>query len=434
MSQIIFVTLRGKPHDMTTAERMIKMEKLNMINTALSHESENWFLCYADFFKEVRSQIPDLPKKISIADCTLRDGEQQAGVVFNREDKVEIAKQLDALGVAEMEVGTPASTESDTLAARDIVKLGLRAKASGLCRAKKEDVDLFADIGLPVANISLPIGDLQRKYKLAWDDDRWIKTCFDICEYAKSKGMFVNLSPYDTTRCEIEFLDKVLNLARTTGVVDRFRLVDTVGSATPPAIKYMVRHMKSILGPIPIEVHCHDEFGMAMGTTVAAVEAGAEVVSTTINGVGSRAGNCATEEIALAMQVLYGVDAGVDLTKLKETCDLVARLSGVPIHNHKSVAGRNIFAIEAGMTVAGVLKNHWTVESYEPALVGQKRSIVLGKKSGKASVEHQLQEMGREYTPEQVQELLKMVKDLSVEKKRCVEDEEFEAMVKQVLG
>lgn len=410
------------------------MDKANMVNTALAHESENWFLCYADFFKEVRSQLPNLPKTVKIADCTLRDGEQQAGVVFSREDKVEIAKQLDALGVWEMEVGTLASTESDAQAARDIVKLGLRAKPSGLCRAKREDVDLFADIGMPVANISLPIGDLQRKYKLGWDDERWIKTCFDICEYAKSKGMFVNLSPYDTTRCDMEFLDKVLQIAKTSGVVDRFRLVDTVGSATPPAIKYMVHHMKSILGTIPVEVHCHDEFGMAMGTTVAAVEAGADVVSTTINGVGSRAGNCATEEIALALQVLYGVDTGVDLTKLKETCELVAKLSGVPIHNHKSIAGRNIFAIEAGMTVAGVLKNHWTVESYEPSLVGQNRSIVLGKKSGKASVEHRLQEMNREYTPEQVQELLLMVKNLSTEKKRCVEDCEFEEMVKQVLG
>lgn len=403
------------------------------VNDKLTHESDNWFLCYADFFEEVRKELPNLPTKVEIADCTLRDGEQQAGVVFNREDKVEIAKQLDALGVAEMEVGTPASTESDVQAARDIVKLGLRAKASGLCRAKREDVELFADIGMPVANISLPIGDLQRKYKLGWDDERWIKTCFDICEYAKSKGMFINLSPYDTTRCDMDFLDRVLNLARTSGVVDRFRLVDTVGSATPVAIKYMVRHMKNILGPIPVEVHCHDEFGMAMGTTVAAVEAGADVVSSTINGVGSRAGNCATEEIALALQVLYGVDTGVDLSKLKETCELVSRLSGVPIHNHKSVAGRNIFAIEAGMTVAGVLKNHWTVESYEPALVGQKRSIVLGKKSGKASVEYKLQEMNQSYTPEQVQELLHMVKELSTEKKRCIEDEEFLQMTKSVL-
>lgn len=410
------------------------MNHSNMVNTALTHENENWFLCYADFFPEVRSQLSSLPKEVKIADCTLRDGEQQAGVVFNREDKVAIAKQLDALGVAEMEVGTPASTESDAQAARDIVKLGLRAKASGLCRGKREDVDLFADIGLPIANISLPIGDMQRKYKLGWDDERWVKTCFDVCEYAKRKGMFVNLSPYDTTRCDMDFLDRVLNLARSSGVVDRFRLVDTVGSATPPAIQYMVRHMKSILGPIPVEVHCHDEFGMAMGTTVAAVEAGADVVSTTINGVGSRAGNCATEEIALALQVLYGVNTGVDLNKLKETCELVSRLSGVPIHNHKSIAGRNIFAIEAGMTVAGVLKNHWTVESYEPSLVGQSRSIVLGKKSGKASVEHKLQEMNREYTAEQVQELLLMVKDLSTEKKRCIEDHEFEDMVKKVLG
>lgn len=410
------------------------MNHSNMVNTALTHENENWFLCYADFFPEVRSQLSSLPKEVKIADCTLRDGEQQAGVVFNREDKVAIARQLDALGVAEMEVGTPASTESDAQAARDIVKLGLRAKASGLCRGKREDVDLFADIGLPIANISLPIGDMQRKYKLGWDDERWVKTCFDVCEYAKSKGMFVNLSPYDTTRCDMDFLDRVLNLARSSGVVDRFRLVDTVGSATPPAIQYMVRHMKSILGPIPVEVHCHDEFGMAMGTTVAAVEAGADVVSTTINGVGSRAGNCATEEIALALQVLYGVNTGVDLNKLKETCELVSRLSGVPIHNHKSIAGRNIFAIEAGMTVAGVLKNHWTVESYEPSLVGQRRSIVLGKKSGKASVEHKLQEMNREYTAEQVQELLLMVKDLSTEKKRCIEDHEFEDMVKKVLG
>ncbi len=408
------------------------MANHSTVNKELLYETEDWYLCYANFFEETRKEMA-IEEKVIIADCTLRDGEQQAGVVFTCEDKIAIAKQLDLLGVGEIEVGKPASTESDAKAAREIVKLNLKSKASALARATKSDIDLLEDIGITVANVSLPIGDLQRKYKLRWDDDRYINTCLEICEYAKSKGMYVNLSPYDTTRCDMTFLDKVLNTMKQSGYVDRFRLVDTVGSATPPAIRYLVRHMTAILGETPVEIHCHDEFGMGMANTVAGVEAGANVVSSTVGGVGGRTGNVATEEVALTLQLLYGIDLGIDCSLLMETCKLVSRLSGVPIHGHKSIVGRNCFAHEAGMSVAGLLSMPFTSEAYKPELVGQSRQIILGKKSGKATIEYKLDEMKIPYTAEQVASLLTMVKDFSLAHKRQVEDDEFSDMGKSVI-
>ncbi len=405
---------------------------MGTVNSRLEAITDNWQLSKANFQKEVREQI-NIADPLRITDCTLRDGEQQAGIVFSWQDKVEIAKKIDELGIYEIEVGTPASSGSDERAAREIVKLNLKTKVAALSRATKGDIDLLCDIGVWGANISLPIGDLQRKYKLNWDDERYIHTCLTICEYARSKGLHVNFSPYDTTRVNFDFLDKVLTEIKKSGNVDRVRLVDTVGSSNPIGIRYMVQRMKAILQDIPLEIHVHDDFGLAMANTIAAVETGADVISSTINGIGDRCGNAATEEVVLTLQMLYGIDLGVDCSKLLETCQLVAKLSNVPLHQHKAIVGSNAFAHETGMSVAGVLSMPFTAEAYNPALVGQERQILLGKKSGKASIEWQLREANIQSTPEQVSELLEIVKDFSVHHKRCMTTDEFIAKCKEVL-
>lgn len=405
----------------------------NTLNKDLICIGEYWNLCRANFVEKVRAEL-NLADPIRITDCTLRDGEQQAGIVFNREDKVAIARQLDLLGIYEMEVGTPASSESDEQAARDIVRLNTKTKVAALSRATKGDIDLLSDIGVWGANISLPIGDLQRNYKLKWDEERYINTCLEITEYARSKGLHVNLSPYDTTRADFEFLDKVLRTVVETGNVDRIRLVDTVGSANPAGIRYMVRRMKSILKDIPLEIHVHNDFGLALACTIAAIEAGADVISSTINGIGERCGNAATEEIVLTLQMLYGVDLGVNCSRLFETCQLVSRLSGIEIHTNKAIVGRNSFAHETGMVVAGLLNMPYTAEAYDPTLVGQSRQILLGKKSGKASVEYKLTQAGVPHTADQVSELLFIVKEYSTSHKRCLEDEEFLKIAKEICS
>ena len=274
-------------------------------------------------------------------------------------------------------------------------------------------------------------------YKLAgcWvEDDAYIDHCLEITAYARSKGLHVNFSPYDTTRCNIPFLLKVMQKLHDSGNVDRIRLVDTVGSATPQAMTYYVKILKDVLQDIPLEVHVHNDFGMAMANSMAALCAGAEVVSTTMNGVGERSGNTPTEEVVLTLQLLYGIDLGVDCSVLKETSELVQRLSGVKLARNKAVVGQNCFAHESGLAVAGMKNMPYTSEAYNPALVGQARRIVLGKKSGKSSIEQVLTKMGFEgFTPEDIAALLSQVKDVSIANKRAVEEDEFVAMAKARL-
>jgi len=378
---------------------------------------------------EVRQQIGISPR-LSLVDCTLRDGEQQAGVAFTKEDKVRIARKLDEIGIAEIEAGMPASSEEDREAICAMVQAGMKARIAALARPSRADIDMVADCGAWCATISIPIGDLQRKFKLGWDDETYIRTLLETAEYAKKKGLYVNVSPYDTTRVTPAFLDRVLREIAKAGTADRVRLVDTVGAASPLAIKYLVRRMKSILGPIPIELHCHDDFGMATACTIAGAEVGVEYLSTTMNGLGERAGNAPTEEVLVALKFLYGVDLKVNLEKLTETSRLVEELSGVRVQQHKAVVGRHAFAHESGMVVAGIFKNPFVAEAYIPEAVGQKREILIGKKSGAMSLVKKLEEKGVTLSKEEIRELLKQVKDFAVAHKRTLTDEEFFSLVK----
>ena len=379
---------------------------------------------------EVKEQIRISPK-LTLVDCTLRDGEQQAGVAFTKEDKVRIARKLDEIGIAEIEAGMPASSTEDREAICEMVQAGLKARITALARPSKADIDMLADCGVWCATLTIPIGDLQRKFKLGWDDETYVRTLLETAEYAKKKGLYVNVSPYDTTRVTPAFLDRVLNEIAKAGTVDRVRLVDTVGSASPLAIKYLVRRMKSILGTIPIELHCHDDFGMATACTIAGAEAGVEYLSTTINGLGERAGNAPTEEVLVALKFLYGIDLNVNLEKLTEISKLVEELSGVRLQQHKAVVGRHAFAHESGMVVAGIFKNPFVAEAYIPEAVGQKREILIGKKSGAMSLIKKLEEKGISLSKEEVGELLKQVKTFAINHKRTLTDEEFLALVKK---
>lgn len=393
-------------------------------------------VCYVSNFNEepeVKEQYSFSPE-LSIVDCTLRDGEQQAGVVFTKEDKVRIAKKLDEIGIPEIEAGMPAVSNEDREATCEMVQAVSKARITALARPSKEDIDMLAECGVWCATISIPIGDLQRKFKLGWDDETYIRNLLEISEYAKKKGLYVNVSPYDTTRVNPAFLERVLHEIVKAGTVDRVRLVDTVGSATPQAIKYLVRKMKSILGSIPIEVHCHDDFGMATASTIAGAEAGAEHLSTTMNGLGERAGNAPTEEVVVALKFLYGIDLGVKLEKLTEASRLVEELSNVKLQQHKAVVGRHAFSHESGMVAAGVLKNSFVAEAYVPEAVGQKRELLIGKKSGAKVLASKLEEKGITASKEEIQELLVEVKEYAIKHRRALEDEEFFALADKIIS
>jgi isopropylmalate/homocitrate/citramalate synthase len=364
-----------------------------------------------------------------ISDCTLRDGEQQAGVVFRREDKVALARLMADIGIRDLEVCTPAVSEEDRLALEEISGLGLDANISALARATKSDIDLVAACGAWGVRISLPISKRQRAAKIDLGDDAYLKLALETSTYARGIGLAVVFSPYDTARGEVPFLVRVLRALAKEGCVERVRLVDTVGGATPETIAYLVRVMTEATEGIPIEVHCHNDFGLGTANTVAGALAGASYLSTTVNGLGERSGNTSLEEVVMTLKVLYGVELPIDTARFSELSADVARRSGIGLQPHKAVVGSNCFAHETGMVVAGVANDPFTAEPYAPSLVGQVRSIVVGKKSGKGSIELKLKQLGIEPLNELVGPLLALTKDEATRLGRGLRDEEFLILV-----
>lgn len=389
---------------------------------------------YLSPFNQKEEVVKDISfnKNLTLCDCTLRDGEQQAGVVFTKEDKVAIAKLLDEMHIPEIEAGMPCNSQEDADAIAEITKCCTNSRITACVRGLEKDFDLAADIGVWGVTISLPIGTLQRKYKLKWDDETYIANMYRLTEYAKKKGLYVNLSPYDTMRADPDFMDRVMQEVVKCGTIDRVRLVDTVGAAKPEAVRYVSHHIKEILGDkVWLEVHCHNDFGLAVACTLAGAEGGAEVVSTTINGLGERSGNTSTEETLMALKLLYGQDLGVDLTKLVEVSRLVEKLSNTPLQKHKPVVGRHSFSHESGMVVAGVLEEPFVAEAYAPELVGATREILIGKKSGAKSIEAKLEQMGIKVPEEAVRDLLNDVKVMAIQEKRSLRDDEFQELTKK---
>jgi isopropylmalate/homocitrate/citramalate synthase len=373
-------------------------------------------------------------RRILISDCTLRDGEQQAGVVLDRAAKVTIARALDSLGIYEIEAGTVASSEEDRLAITDMCQLELKAKISALCRGINADMDQAAALGVWGVRLSFPISLLERKHKLkGMSDDAYLKKTLELCDYGRRKGLNVIFSPYDTTRAEISFLRRLVAELERAGTVDRLRIVDTTGCALPDAITHIIGQIREVAPTLPLEIHCHNDFGLACANTLAGIVAGADYASTTINGLGERSGNAATEEVAMALEVLYGVDTGLDLTKLTEVSRLVADLSGVRTQVNKAVVGESAFRHESGMVVAGLLQDPFTAEAYEPELVGQHRQILLGKKSGLVSVSYKVKEMGLPVPEARFPEMLDRVKQAAVSKHRTLTDEEFKMLATDLI-
>jgi len=376
-------------------------------------------------FNSARTAI-EPNRRVRFADCTLRDGEQMAGVVLDSGSRLRLAHALDELGVYEIEAGMPASSDEDASAIETICAAGLTAKISVLCRALSQDVDQALSLGAWGVRLSFPISRVERDAKLKGiRDDEYVERALEITQYAHEAGAYVIFSPYDTTRADAAFLARVVGELQKAGTVDRLRVVDTTGCALPQGIDELITHIRRSASTLPLEIHCHDDFGLACANTVAGVVAGAEFVSTTLNGIGERSGNAATEEVALTLEALYGIDTGLDLTKLTELSHLVSELTGVPLAPNKAVVGENSFRHEAGMVVAGLLKEPFTAESYSPELVGQRRQILVGKGSGLVSISYKVNELGLDVPETSFPSLLTRVKEEAMRNRRALTDAEF---------
>jgi isopropylmalate/homocitrate/citramalate synthase len=392
--------------------------------------TDKWHVSYLNFLPEVREGFNFL-KEVIISDCTLREGEQQAGVVLSPSDKLRLARELDEIGIPQLEVGMPAVSQEEFENVKAIGKAGLRAKTIALCRIVKEDVDKALECRTWGVSISIPIGYLQLKHKLKWPEEKIISEVTRLTQYAYSEGLYVVLSPYDTTRADLEFLERFLTSVMAQGHIDRVRVVDTVGSCLPQAIQYMVRWMARIT-KLPVEVHCHDDFGMATANTLAGIAAGANVASTALNGMGERAGGAPTEEVAMALQLLYGIDLGLKFDRFYGVSKLLQEMSRTRLAPHKAIVGENAFGQEAGLVVSGWKEMVFTAEPYLPELVGQTHKLILGKKSGKDSIEIKLKEFGLEANKDQLEEILLRVKLQAEKTKSPVSDGDFERIVREV--
>ena len=398
------------------------------------HYRENqWWVSPYNFAPEVRARF-ELPPRVSIHDATLRDGEQTPGVVFSVADKIAIAEKLDEVGVDRIEAGMPAVSDQDFEAIKRISGLGLKSKIYTFARAINADIDKAVECGCHGVIIEVPIGYPKLQYQFKWTWEDVLKKSVGVINHAKSSGLHVVYFPYDTTRAREEDLRNLLSRIILDAPPDAVGVVDTMGCALPGAIKHMVRLVKS-LTKLPVEVHTHNDFGMAVATELAGVEAGAECVHSCANGLGERTGNAALEELIVALHVLYGYRTHYDLSKLPELGELVSRLSRFDIPANKPILGERNFTRESGIGVDLVVKEPLAMFGTHPALTGRRGEVVLGKKSGKASIAYHLEQLGITGIDDQMlAEMLRCVKEKGINKRGLLTPEEFKEIVDRVLG
>lgn len=369
-------------------------------------------------------------RKVKIYDTTLRDGEQTPGVKFTKEQKVEIARKLDEVGIHEIEAGFPVISAYDEEAVKAVAMERLNARILALCRPKQRDIDAALRSEVEGVIIFIAVSDLHLKYKLKMDLKSAIEMATWAVEYAKDHDLFVQLTAEDATRTTLDSLFSLYKAAEDCGV-DRIGIADTAGCIRPKGMGYLVEQIRKNFN-IELSVHCHNDFGLAVANSLAAYEAGVDAISVTVNGIGERCGNAALEEVVMSLYALYGVDLNFHTEKLRELSLLVSKFSGIPIPVNKAIVGENAFRHESGIHVAAVLKHPFTYEAYDPQIVGQERKLVFGRHSGTESVREKLLSSGLNLSDEDIAEIVKRLKNLPIGHK-IIENSELIDFAKKVL-
>jgi isopropylmalate/homocitrate/citramalate synthase len=379
---------------------------------------------------EIRSAFPR--NTVRFYDTTLRDGEQTVGVVLSPQQKVEIARELDNLGVSRIEAGFPRVSVEDAEAIQLMQKAGLKAELWGFSRAVKGDVDELVRLGLRASVIESPTSEIKLKaYGISREE--LVKRVTDAISVAKQNGITVAFFAVDSTRTELDFLKRVYLSALESGAAELV-VVDTIGACGPEAAEFLVSQVCGWVGPsVPIHWHGHNDFGMATACGVAAVRGGASWIQGTINGMGERAGNADISEIALALQCLYDIPVALDLTKVRAVSRVVAEKSGYTLDAWKPLVGDNLFMRESG-AVASQFHIPEAIEPYSSELVHAERSIVLGKKSGLDSIDLKAKELGLSVSTELRGPILAEVKKRAIAKRGLLTDDEFREIVTNSLA
>lgn len=400
--------------------------------------TDKYWLSPYNWLDEVRSNF-DLPKRVRIHEVTLREADQQPYVSLRRDEKVRIARALDELGVWSIEIA-PAISRDDELATKEISGLGLKAKVIAFVSWRKEDVDLALKCDVDGVIVDFVGNPWQGKTFWGLSPEEQIQRGVDQMLYAKQHGLYVIALPWDNYRAPLDFLEKLYKRSVTDGKADEVSISETYGFALPWTTVHLIKKVRSWIPGVPIQKHGHNDFGLATGDMLAAVCGGAEVLHTTMCSLGERSGNAATEEAAVDVELLLGVDTGIDLEKLHYTAELVQELTKFRVAPNKPIVGSNMFSTGSGWVVwmrekaqeAGKMTG---VLPFKPELIGAPPGrYVLGKGVGRGLVEMKLREMGISTTDEQLTTITERIKEESMIRKGEVPDREVRRIVSQVRG
>ena len=400
-------------------------------------KTKDWFVSAWDYADEVRNNFK-FAKNVKVHDVTLRDGEQQTGVIFSKDEKIRIAEALAEAGVHRIEAGMPIVSPSDNEAIKEIVKRNLGPQIFAFARCMKEDVKRAVDTGVSGVVLEIPSSTHLVDLAYRWPMEKAIETSIEATKFAHDNGLEVVFFPIDFTRAELKWAIDLIERVAKDGHMDALVLVDTFGVISPHAMQYFVRQVKSRI-KTRLEAHFHQDFGMGVANTIMALAEGVDVMHTTVLGIGERSGNTPMEETVMALKTMYGVDTGIDCTKLTPLANLVQRLAGVAVPSNKPIVGSALYQIESGI-IASWFKNcgekfatelfpiRWNAVGQPPA------EVVMGKGSGIDSVNMWLQDIGMQVSDDDAMKVMAAVKAHSLKNKRLLSRAEFRDLAKRVLA
>ncbi len=368
-------------------------------------------------------------RKINIIDTTLRNGEKTAGVVFSKHEKIRIARMLDEIGIPEIEIGTPALGDMEKDIIKAVLKSNLSAKLYAYCEADIEAIEAAAATGIKNVVINISTSDIHIK-EIYKQNRTWVVNKLrEVMRIANKNDLNYIISAEDATRTELEFLLKLISLAKKKGA-ERFRICDTVSKFDPFRTFMNISTINNAVD-FPLEMYNHNDFGMATANGMAAIRGGAAGIVVSIGGLGDGTGNAALEEIVMALRYLENIELGIETSKFREIAEYVAKASSRAVPIWKAIVGTNVFAHESGIHTDGVIKNPKNYEVFNPAEVGLTRQIVVGKHSGSHTILHKFKEYDIELTDRESNDILVMTRSMSVDLKRPLFDKELMYIYKE---